>query len=131
MTRSATAARRRPWRWFGAWLLVGATYGVSVIGMASIGILVLPIALIGTGLLALVPWTRRGLPGLISGFGLPLLSIASLNRAGPGDVCRRTLTGEECVQEFSPWPWLTAAVILVVAGGVVFLLNSARRTNDG
>lgn len=42
----------RPWRSFAAWLLVGAAYTGAVIGILSIGVLLLPIAIAGTVLLS-------------------------------------------------------------------------------
>ena len=110
----------RPWGWFGAWLAVGAACTVSFVGAASIGLFVLPIAVAAT---ALVAWrsSLRGVCGMIAGLGLPLLYVAYLNRGGPGNVCTTITGGQDCIQEFDPWPWLIAGVLLVVAGVVVFV----------
>ena len=116
--------RDRRWGWFGAWLLVGAAYAVFLIGILSIGIFVLPIAIICTVLLARSTSCLRGLPGLIAGLGLPLLYVAYLNLGGPGNECSAIKGGQSCVQEVDPWPWLAAGLVLVAAGGVVFLVRS-------
>jgi len=104
---TGAVTHHRPWGWFAAWLLVGAACIVSLLGAFSIGSLVLPIALAGT---ALVAWrsSLRGVPGVIAGLGLPPLYVAYLNRAGPGSVCSAITRGQDCIQEFNPWPWLIA-----------------------
>jgi hypothetical protein len=42
---------RLPWMWFTVWLLVGAGYALSLIGVASIGLFVLPLPVLATVLL--------------------------------------------------------------------------------
>jgi hypothetical protein len=120
-TTSPPALTGLCWAWFAAWLIIGAGYALSLLGAASIGLFVLPLPVFATILLA-----RRhassGLPGLISGLGIPLLYVAYLNRAGPGTICT-TITGggQDCTDEWSPWPWLAAAVILLALGLAAFI----------
>ena len=58
--------------------------------------------------------------GLVSGTGPVLLYVAWLNRQGPGTVCTTTRGGGgQCLDEWSPWPWVAAGVALVVLGLVV------------
>ncbi len=83
-TGSMTSPRtlfRLPWVWFTAWLLVGAGYALSLIGIASIGLFVLPLPVLATVLLVRRQHATTGLPGLISGLAVPLLYVAYLNRA--------------------------------------------------
>jgi len=127
---SPSQPRRRPpsligprWPWFAVWLIVGASYAVSILGAASIGLFLLPLPALATILLARRPHANSGLPGLISGLGIPLLYVAYLNRAGPGTICTTTSAGQYCTDEWSPWPWLAAAVVLLVLGAAAFIVR--------
>lgn len=107
---------------FIAWPVVGAALSLSVLGAMTIGIFVLPFALLG--LLALLKWggNRKSSVGLISGAGLPFLYVAYLNRNGPGTVCSPYGNGgQSCTDEWSPWPWLLIGAVLVVAGVLLFV----------
>ncbi|MET7454001.1 hypothetical protein ABZT03_19375 [Streptomyces sp. NPDC005574] len=111
--------------WFLAWLGVGATGGLGLLTIPTIGVYLLLVALAGACAVAL----RRGaagLPGLLAGAGLPLLYVAYLNRRGPGDVCTTTATGQSCVEEWSPWLWLTAGLTLLLAGTAWFTTTTGR-----
>jgi hypothetical protein len=122
-------ARTGPrWAWFAAWLIIGAGYALSLLGAASIGLFVLPLPVLATILLARRQHAHGGLPGLISGLGIPLLYVAYLNRAGPGTICT-TITGggQDCTDEASPWPWLAAAVILLAIGVAAFIARQWHR----
>lgn len=59
---------------------------------------------------------------LLIGAGLPFLCIAYLNRNGPGMVCGPYKNGgQQCTQEFSPWPFVIIGAILVLLGVMLFL----------
>jgi hypothetical protein len=78
------------------------------------------------GAAVLLGRTRRshtGLPGLIAGAGVLPLVIAWLNRSGPGNVC----TPGECTEEWSPWPWLAAGVVLIAVGTAIWATHGARQ----
>ncbi|MHB1787167.1 MAG: hypothetical protein ACYCS7_13685 [Acidimicrobiales bacterium] len=124
MTATLTVGSRRRWGSFGAWLLIGAGYALGLIGIFSIGLFVLPVAVVTTVLLARRTSSVPGLPGLIAGLGLPPFYIAYLNRAGPGNVCVTIPGGQSCSQELSPWPWVAAGLLFVIFGVVGFLLGS-------
>jgi MYXO-CTERM domain-containing protein len=110
------------WAWFAAWLVIGAGYALSLLGAASIGLFMLPLPVLATILLARRQHANAGLPGLISGLGIPLLYVAYLNRAGPGTICTMiTGGGQDCTDEWSPWPWLAAGVVLLVLGAAAFI----------
>ena len=117
---------RLPWMWFTAWLLVGAGYALSLIGVASIGLFALPLPVLATVLLVRRQPAARGLSGLISGLGVPLLYVAYLNRAGPGTICTTVTGGQECNDEWSPWPWLAVGVILLALGVAGFVGRQRR-----
>ena len=112
---------RLRWVWFAFWLIIGAGYALSLLGAASIGLFVLPLPVLATILLARRRQAHSGLPGLISGFGIPLFYVAYLNRAGPGTICTTITSGQNCTDEWSPWPWLAAGVILFALGAAAFI----------
>lgn len=97
---------------YAAWFTVGAAYGLAVAGALSIGILILPLPVVGTVLLARHPVARQAWPGVIAGPSVLLLLLAYLNRSGPGTVCSTTATRQSCVDETSPWPFLLLALVL-------------------
>lgn len=109
--------------WIAAWVLVGAAYGVSFLGAASIGCFLLPVPVVATVLLARVPAARSALPAVLCGLGLPLLYVAFLNRSGPGLICTTTSDGaQRCGQQTSPWPWLAVGLILIMLGAAAFVV---------
>ena len=59
------------WVAFGGWFLAGALYALSVLGILTIGIFVLPIAIGVTVILVRSPRASVGLPGLVSGSRSP------------------------------------------------------------
>ncbi len=123
---------RGAWPGFAAWAGVGALYTVSLLGALSIGLFVLPIAVVAT--LLLVRWHSAGasVAGVIAGLGLPLLLVAYLNRSGPGTVCTTTSGGgESCTDEWNPWPWLIAALALLAMGIAAFLLLRRQPHREG
>jgi hypothetical protein len=101
--------------------VAGFQSAVSIVGIASIGLFVLPLPVLATVLLVRRQPATSGLPGLISGLGVPLLYVAYLNRAGPGTICTTVTGGQECNDEWSPWPWLAVGVILLALGVAVFV----------
>lgn len=119
---SSGRARIGRWVWFAAWVTVGAGYALSFTEATSIGLFMLPLPVFVTILLARKRSTHGGLPGLISGFGVPLLHVAYLNRSGPGLKCNMPAGGGQyCSNEGSPWPWLTVSVFLLVVGVATFI----------
>jgi hypothetical protein len=117
----ATAPVRR--RWFVAWMLVGALIGL-VFAAAFASLPLLPF--VAAGIILLARGERvRGASGALVGAALPLLLVAYLNRHGPGEYCTAIPGGEKCGDEWSPWPWLIAALLLIAAG-VIGFRRSAR-----
>jgi hypothetical protein len=121
------AVQRRSWGRFATWTLVGATWSLALIGIPSIGLFVLPAAVGTTVVVALRAPSSVGLPGLVTGLGLPPLYVAYLNRNGPGNVCTSSHGVQNCIQALNPWPWLGATVVLVTAGIAIFIVHGPRR----
>ena len=120
--------RTSSWLWFGAWFIVGGLASLSLLTVLTIGLYLLPVTVVAAALLVTTRHDSSvGLPGLVSGLGIPLLYVAFLNRGGPGNVCTTTATGQSCVDEYNPWLWLAAGVVLLLAG-VVFGAVQRRRT---
>jgi uncharacterized membrane protein HdeD (DUF308 family) len=95
--------------------------GTGLLTALSIGPFLLVLAIIAAAVLI---WRRRlGIAtiGAVSGLGLISFAVAYLNRKGPGQVCTTTATAQSCSTEWSPWPWLTAGIVLISAGLVLFL----------
>ena len=108
------------------WGLVGALLGFGVAGLASIGVFLLPLALVLLVVALLVPALRRpSTPALLVGLSTAPLFIAWLNRGGPGLVCTTSGTSTSCVDQWSPWPFVATGVLL--AGGGLALLVHGRR----
>jgi hypothetical protein len=102
------------WGYFAGWVAVGGAWSLAFVGIASIGLFILPLALAATVLLA--PRTPSGGSafGLVSGLGLAPLYVAYLNRPGS-------------VQAWSPWPWAATGATFLTAGVVMFLVVHLRQ----
>jgi MYXO-CTERM domain-containing protein len=113
-------------RAFAGWCVAGAAGCLGTLTLLTIG----PFVLLGT--LFLCAWLLSrfnfgwAMGGLLSGAALPLLYVAWLNRDGPGNVCSRNGSGITCTDEWSPWPIVGVAVLLLLAGLVVL----ARRRRE-
>jgi hypothetical protein len=103
---------------------VGAVLSLGILGALSIGFVLLPVGLIAAATLGMRSSTRRGVLGVVSGLGVPLLYVAFLNRDGPGTVCHAIDGGVDCAERWSPWPWLGLGVALVILGLVLYVSRS-------
>jgi hypothetical protein len=122
-----TGGRRRV-ALFGGWALVGAGGTLGVLTPLSIGPFVLVVVAGATVALALKAGGGPELVGLLTGAGIVPLYVAWLNRAGPGEVCRPLGGGgQDCMDEWSPWPWLVVGVGLFVAGVLLYRSLTPRR----
>jgi hypothetical protein len=106
-------------------MVVGAAFTFGLLGILSIGLFILPCALLATFYLARRNPSLRAMTGILSGVGVPLLVVAFLNRGGPALVCSRNT----CEQQLSPWPWLLAGVLFVLLGPATYVLSATRRRN--
>jgi len=97
-------------------VLVGAAAAVGVVSLDPQ--LLVPVAAIEL-LLWSRPQIRRSALGVLTGAGVLLLYVASVQRGGPGTTCWHTATGGGCDQHLDPLPWLVLGVVLVPCGVVV------------
>lgn len=111
------------------WLATGTAFGFGIVSLLTVGALLVLLALVLGLVGARLPATR-GHAAILSaaGIAVPILYIAWLNRGGPGRVCHGTTQALSCVDEWSPWPFVAAAVVVVV-GAVAGMLVA--RTSAG
>jgi hypothetical protein len=119
--------------WFLAWFVVAAAFALGLLGAFTIGVVALPVAIALMVVLATRRHGSEARAGALSGFGLPLLYVGYLNRAGPGTVCSVSAGGTSCTEAWTPLPWLIAGAAMLVGGVVAFLLvgRAHARTGDG
>lgn len=121
---SGTSLRAQSTRETGSiayWVLVGALGAFGLAAILTIGwfFLVLAVGLTGFAFARRRVDARMWPTALIGGAAAPLY-IAWLNRRGPGEICEFDAGGVECIEQWSPWPFLVVAVLLVSLG-VVFV----------
>jgi len=116
-----------PWTFFVAWAVIGAAYCLSALTALSIGIFVLPVAVVLTVLVATRRGGATGVLGAVAGLGVPLIYVAFLNRRGPGTVCTASHGGQTCGDEWSPWPFLLVGLIPAAAATAYFGIQQRRR----
>jgi len=126
MAAALPQKQQRRWFWFIGWAIVGAGWGLGLLGIATIGVFVLPVTLAATVVLATRPGAAAGLPGVLTGLGLPVLYLAHLNRGGPGRVCSSTPTSQTCTENSNPWLWLGTATLLIASGVLIWARQRAR-----
>jgi hypothetical protein len=103
--------RRRGWPWFGGWALTGALFAFAVVSALSIGLFVLPFALVAFWMLG-----RRGaagaeMLGAVSGAGAPCLLVAAVAAGSEAPDGR---------------PWLAAGLLLVATGIAAYAMVRRR-----
>ena len=130
--------RRDGWFVFAAWVLAGALVVFSLLGAASIGLFIAPLAAVAIWLTLRFGRAGPEMLGMLSGAGAVCLLIAFLNRGTtlpcPEQGHAVVSPGETEVScgGHAPTPWLVAGLVLVAAGIVAYVL--ARRgthSDDG
>lgn len=108
------------------WVLVGMCLAFGILGAFTIGPLALLVAVALTVITLRLGGGNVAAVGVLVGIGAALLYVAWVNRGGPGNVCVTTDTGGSCTEEWSPWPWLSAGVALIVAATAVLVRTGHR-----
>lgn len=108
------------------WLLGGAMASYGVMGLPSIGLLVLPVAVVVLVVAGAVTQGEGG-PLLLVGAAVPLLWVAARNWGGPGERCWQTETGGGCQGLFDPWVFAIPGLALLVIGIGLLVVLRARR----
>ena len=106
---------------FLGWVLLGAGVGAGLgLGLPGGLFVALALLLVG-GLLVVRQGLRPAQLGVVTGLAALPLSLAWLNRRGPGQYCTEGVTGASaCVVQSHPWPFVLVGVVLVVLGVVLF-----------
>jgi hypothetical protein len=114
---------------FLGWVLLGAGIGLGFGAVLLVGLVAAVLLLVIGAVVVARQGLRPAQLGVVSGLGALPLTIAWLNRHGPGQYCTGGVTGaSECVAQWSPWPFALVGVALVVVGVVTFLRTRRLRT---
>ncbi len=120
----APGPRAAGWGGFGAWGAIGALLAVSLLGAASIGLFVFPLALLGLWLVATRVRAWPEMAGVLEGVAALSLFVGIANlgstpcpAAGSGTLKRGggVPSGSSC-GGFDPLPWLLVGLALAVIG---------------
>jgi hypothetical protein len=112
---------------FLGWGVVGVGGAAGVLSLLTVGPFVLLLTLMLAGVLLWRVNFGWSMAGIISGAAVPVFYVAWLNRRGPGDVCTSLPGGgQDCTDEWSPWPFVVVGLVLLVAGLVVFVRQRHR-----
>jgi len=115
------------WRWFAAWALAGALLVFALVTGFSVGLFVLPFALLALALVAARSAGGREMFGVISGAGLTGLLVWALNVGSTPCSDSSDPTRVQC-GGLDPTPWLVGGLALVLAGIGAYVV--ARRSED-
>lgn len=128
-----TLSAERPWWPYLLWGTVGALVGLGVVGILSIGIFALGVALLlAVAGLALPASRSVAVVAMIPGLGVLPLMVGVSNLGGPGERCSATATSMSCRELLSPWPFLIPGLVLIIGGGwLVWRIQTAGTTPPG
>lgn len=122
---------RHPWAYL-LWIVVGGLLAFGFAGILTVGIFVIPIALVLGVIGLIIPASRSySVLSCLIGMGAVAVYLAWLNRGGPGTVCESRLDSLVCVDQWSPWPFLAAGVALILTGIWLPLRLSRAARSDG
>lgn len=117
---------RQGWRCFGAWTLAGGLVLFAFLTGLSIGIFVLPIAILSVWYVQRVAGWGPEVVGWISGAGVVSLIVAFLNRdyrpCPEGSITLQPGQASFECGGFDPTPWWIAGLVLTVGGIAAYAL---------
>ena len=121
--------RLQGWGGFAAWSGAGALVGISLIGAASIGLFVLPAAVLACAAAGsfVRPWPE--VTGVIVGLASPVLLVGALNVGSTPCPSSGTATSAGPTVScggFDPVPWLVVGSVLAGIGLTTYLRARAR-----
>ena len=134
MAAVESAPRVAGWSGFAAWAAIGAVLALSVLGAASIGLFVFPLALLGLCLVATRVRAWPEMAGVLEGVATLNLFVGIANvgstpcpAAGSGTVQRAggVPSGSSC-GGFDPLPWLLVGLALAVIGLLTYVVARER-----
>jgi hypothetical protein len=117
------------WR-FAAWVFAGGLTAFAWITGFSIGLFLLPLAVLAIWFVARKSRIWPEILGLVGGLGVVGLVIAAINHEGPG--CRTTEEAGGITVTcggLDPKPWLVGGLLLLAAAPALYAL--ARRKGQG
>ncbi|MGV8907603.1 MAG: hypothetical protein ACOH1Y_01345 [Propionicimonas sp.] len=114
---SISAPTERPGWTYALWAAVGVLIGFGVVGILTIGIFLLGLALVLAIVGLALPASRTTAAlAVIPGLGVLPLVVGLNNLGGPGERCSSTQGSLSCVELLSPWPFAVPGILLVVVG---------------
>ena len=108
------------------WLLGGFLLVFGVVSLPSIGMFVLPGAVV-VMILAGVLSRGQGWPLFLIGAALPMFWVAWLHRGGPGIRRWQGQTSSGASELLNPWPFSIAGVVLLTLAVLLILRRRALR----
>ncbi len=113
------------WGWFIAWMVLGVLASFGVAALPSVGLFVLPVAVVAAA--ALGKGSKgKGWEGFLSGAGITALWVAYENRYGPGEYCASADAVTSCSQQLNPAPFLALGLLGVALGLLLGALRYAQ-----
>jgi hypothetical protein len=111
--------------WFAAWAGAGALLAFSLASAASVGLFIIPFALLSLWAIVRASPPRRTAFGLVSGAGFVCLLIWALNRGyrpcpESGELTVPAGATSEGCGGFDALPFLVAGIVLALAGPALF-----------
>jgi hypothetical protein len=120
------------WGGFAAWAFVGALFSLSLLGAASIGLFIMPVAVLALLMVARTVQTWPEVAGLLEGMASMALFVGITNlgstpcpetgsgTVGPGEAATTSCGG------WDPSPWILVGLALAAVGLAVYVLARDR-----
>lgn len=131
VTKGSERIQITGWSAFFGWAIVGAGMALSFVAMASIGLLVLPVALALFVLASRFLASSSDLLGLVAGVGLLALVVGFINLDYYAGTCpdevREIEKGTAGCGGLDPRPWFVAGGTFLSVSSLAFGLLQRRR----
>lgn len=123
----------RVWASFAGWAVVGFLAAAGLLSVASVGVYILPVALVALVIVARAFSFGRGSFGVVAGVGAALLIVAVRSNMDGGAACTAStlgpgqLTSLTCGRGLSATPWAIAGAVALLISAAGMLVMSGRR----